>query len=49
VLPLDPWNFAYQYTLPGSDGQPFALFSLGADGQPGGEGLNADVGYLPPR
>ncbi len=49
VLPLDPWNYAYQYSLPGSDGQPFALFSLGADSQPGGEGLNADVGYLPPR
>jgi len=26
---------------------PFALYSLGADGQPGGEGNNADVGFLP--
>lgn len=48
-VPLDPWNKAYQYSLPGSDGQPFALYSFGADGQLGGEGVNADIGYLPPR
>ncbi|MFT5588317.1 MAG: hypothetical protein ACI9ZF_000482, partial [Bradyrhizobium sp.] len=27
--------------------QPFALYSLGADNKRGGEGLDADVGYLP--
>ena len=45
----DPWNRPYQYSLPGSDGQPFALYSFGADGQLGGTEYNADVGYLPPR
>lgn len=49
AVPLDPWNKPYQYSLPGSDGQPFALYSFGADGQAGGENVNADIGYLPPR
>jgi general secretion pathway protein G len=46
-VPLDPWGNPYQYTLPGRDGRPFALFSLGADGRPGGTGIDADIGYLP--
>jgi len=49
ALPLDPWGQAYQYSLPGANGQAFALFSLGADGQPGGEGDAKDIGLLPPR
>lgn len=49
AIPLDPWNNAYQYSTQGREGQPFALYSLGADGQPGGTGNNADVGYLPNR
>jgi len=36
AVPLDPWHHAYQYNSQGSDGHPFALYSLGADGQPGG-------------
>lgn len=48
-LPLDPWNNPYQYSVPGADAHPFALYSLGADGQPGGTDFNADIGYLPPR
>ncbi len=47
-VPLDPWGKPYQYSTPGRDGMPFALFSLGADGEPGGEGNDADVGFLPP-
>lgn len=47
-LPKDPWGNPYQYSLPGANGQPFALYSLGADGKRGGEGIDADVGYLPP-
>ncbi|MBB5204485.1 general secretion pathway protein G [Inhella inkyongensis] len=43
-LPLDPWNTPYVYTVPGPNGQPFSIMSFGADGKPGGEGLNADVG-----
>lgn len=48
-LPLDPWSMSYQYSVPGLNGQPFALYSLGADGKPGGEEMDADVGYLPVR
>ncbi|WP_225207678.1 type II secretion system major pseudopilin GspG [Novosphingobium huizhouense] len=42
-LPDDPWGHPYQYRVPGDDGHPFEVYSLGADGQPGGEGLDADV------
>lgn len=47
VVPLDPWAKPYQYALPGRDGHGFALYSLGSDGQPGGEGDAADIGILP--
>lgn len=46
-LPLDPWDNPYQYAIPGAHGQPFALYSQGADGRPGGEGDAADIGVLP--
>lgn len=46
-VPEDPWGMPYQYSTPGANGQPFALYSFGADGKSGGEGLDADVGYLP--
>lgn len=46
-VPLDPWGAPYQYALPGGGNNPFALYSLGADGKRGGEGTDADVGYLP--
>ena len=46
-LPADPWGHPYQYAVPGADAQPFALFSLGADRAPGGEGDNRDLGVLP--
>ena len=42
-LPRDPWGRDYQYLSPGQRGE-FDLYSLGADGQPGGEGSNADIG-----
>lgn len=40
----DPWGNDYQYVFPGTHGSEYDLFSLGADGQPGGEGENADIG-----
>lgn len=46
-VPADPWGAPYVYSMPGRDGMPFALYSLGADGKPGGEGNDADVGFLP--
>lgn len=49
AVPPDPWGNAYQYAVPGADGQPFALYSLGADGKRGGEGNDADLGVLPAR
>lgn len=42
-VPLDPWNNDYQYRRPGSNSQPYELFSFGADGAAGGEGENADL------
>jgi general secretion pathway protein G len=42
-LPVDPWNRPYQYASPGQHGE-FDVYSLGADGQEGGEGVNADIG-----
>jgi len=42
-VPKDPWGFAYQYLNPGLRGE-IDVFSLGADGKPGGEGIDADVG-----
>ena len=47
AVPLDPWDTPYQYAIPGAEGQPFALYSLGADAAAGGEGNNADIGILP--
>lgn len=47
VLPQDPWGNPYQYSTPGANGQPFALYSFGADGKKGGEGNDADIGMLP--
>jgi len=46
-LPLDPWGAPYQYSIPGANNQPFALYSYGADSKLGGEGNDADIGYLP--
>jgi general secretion pathway protein G len=42
-LPKDPWDSDYQYLNPGIRGE-VDVFSLGKDRQPGGEGLDADIG-----
>ena len=42
-LPNDPWGRPYQYLNPGVKGE-IDVMSLGADGQPGGEGKDADIG-----
>ena len=41
-VPVDPWGNAYHYENPGQHGE-VDVFSYGADGQPGGDGENADV------
>ena len=47
-IPLDPWGNPYQYSVPGRDGQPFALYSYGGEGRPGPGGVVGGIGYLPP-
>jgi general secretion pathway protein G len=42
-LPKDPWGNPYQYLNPGIHGE-IDVFSFGADGAPGGEGNDADIG-----
>jgi len=42
-LPKDPWGGPYQYLNPGLHGE-IDIFSFGADGVPGGEGNDADIG-----
>jgi general secretion pathway protein G len=42
-LNKDPWGNEYQYQAPGSHGE-YDLYSFGADGQAGGQGVNADIG-----
>ncbi len=43
-VPLDPWGNAYVYRSPGPEsGTGYDLLSLGADGQPGGDGEGADI------
>jgi len=39
----DAWGNAFEYQIPGPNGLPFGLTSLGADGAAGGEGDNADI------
>ncbi len=40
---LDPWGNMYLLRIPGEKNVDFDIVSYGADGQPGGEGDNADI------
>lgn len=42
-LPKDPWGREYLYLNPGQHGE-VDVFTLGAEGQPGGTGINAEIG-----
>ena len=42
-IPNDPWGHPYTYKYPGEHGDEPEVVCYGADGQPGGEGINADV------
>ncbi len=42
-VPKDPWGHDYIYKVPGDHGDEPDIVSYGADGQPGGEGINADI------
>jgi len=42
-IPTDPWGNEYVYFCPGTGGRPFEVICYGADGAPGGDGVNADL------
>ena len=42
-IPNDPWGNPYVYKYPGDHGPEPDLICYGADGRPGGEGVNADI------
>ena len=42
-VPVDPWNREYQYKFPGEHGE-VDIFTYGANGSPGGDGEDTDVG-----
>jgi len=44
TVPKDPWKRDYKYLFPGSKGGPFDLYTLGGDGEVGGEDADADIG-----
>ncbi len=39
----DPWNRAFQYMSPGTEGHPYEIMTFGRDGAPGGDGPDADL------
>lgn len=47
TVPMDPWGNPYHYEPGGNGSQPFTVFTYGADGKPGGEGFDADIGKIP--
>jgi len=42
-IPKDGWGREFIYRVPGTNGQPYDLVSLGQDGRESGEGLDADL------
>ncbi|MDQ6677094.1 MAG: type II secretion system major pseudopilin GspG [Acidobacteriota bacterium] len=42
-VPNDPWGHPYLYKYPGDHGDEPDIMSYGADGAPGGDGINADI------
>jgi len=47
-VPRDPWDAPYEYQAPGQhSASGFDIWSFGADGQPGGKDVDADIGNWP--
>ena len=42
-VPKDPWGNTYLYLNPGNN-REIDIYTLGRDGRPGGEGIDADLG-----
>ena len=47
AVPNDPWHNPYRYEQRRDALRGYVLYSMGADGAPGGEGPDADIGLLP--
>jgi general secretion pathway protein G len=45
-IPPDPWGNPYVYHVPGPDGEPYEIVSLGEDGREGGTGDAEDLSSL---
>jgi general secretion pathway protein G len=45
-VPPDPWGNPYVYLSPGPDDAPYVIVSYGGNGEPGGEGEDADISSL---
>ena len=43
-VPTDPWQRPYLYDNPSTHGRDYDVYTLGADGEEGGDGVNADIG-----
>lgn len=41
-VPVDPWGHDYVYRSPGENGR-YDIISFGADGKPGGDGVDSDL------
>lgn len=48
AVPLDPWGRPYLYLVPGRLGEPYEILTYGADGEPGGDGENAEISSSDP-
>jgi general secretion pathway protein G len=48
-VPKDGWNRPFEYRVPGVRGAPFDIVSTGADGIPGGTGVDEDIWSHPPK
>jgi general secretion pathway protein G len=44
TIPIDPWQRPYLYDNPSTHGRDYDIYTLGADGEEGGDGVNADIG-----
>lgn len=44
-VPVDPWGNPYQYLSPGRDNRAYDVFSFGANGRRGGQGMDAEIGH----
>ncbi|MEW6186454.1 MAG: type II secretion system protein GspG, partial [Thermodesulfobacteriota bacterium] len=49
ALPKDPWGNDFKYMSPGVNNRDFDLWSMGPDGEDGGEDKDADITNWEPQ